>query len=111
MRHELFGTARLADTETSVVLGGRLAFVSDGASRSEIIIGDADGGKEERLVFTIGTTWMAVYQLIQVIRDLYQADELEVHVSSPDDPCVLCGGLGLYEDEEGNWRDCRQCVP
>lgn len=112
MGHTLSGRALLVDDDNAVMLGGGLALLSDGQSRSEIIITDPKSGREERLIFTVGTTWVPVYHLIQVIRELFDAESLEVHVSSDDDtPCAVCNGTGMYEDEDGNWRDCSQCVP
>jgi hypothetical protein len=106
--HTLFGNATLVDSDNAVVLGGGLALISDGKARSEIVVRNPESGEEERLVFSKGNTWIPVFHLIQVIRELYQADELEMHSSSTD-PCKICAGTGLYEDEEGNWRDCSLC--
>ena len=111
MGHRLFGNATLIDSENAVMLGGGLALLSDGSSRSEIIVSDPGSGQEERLVFSKGNSWIPVFHLIQVIRELYQSDELEFHTTAREDPCELCGGTGMYEDGEGNWRDCNHCAP
>lgn len=111
MGHRLFGNATLVDSENAVMLGGGLALLSDGASRSEIVVSDPESGQEERLVFSRGNSWIPVFHLIQVIRELYQKDELEFHSSTNDEPCELCGGTGMYEDDEGNWKDCGVCIP
>lgn len=109
MGHHLAGRTELVDGANAVTLSGRIAFVSDGQSRSEIVIADSESGQEERIVFTRGNSWVAVFHLIQVIRELYRADELEFQ-TDPASPCEVCGGLGMFEDDEGNWRDCTSCV-
>lgn len=107
----LAGGAVLIDSANTMILSGNISFISDGKSRSEIVIMNPDSGREERLVFSHGSTWMAVYHLIQVIRELFQTNELEVQIEISERPCPECGGAGMIEDTEGNWRDCRSCAP
>jgi hypothetical protein len=111
MGERLFGNATLIDSDNAVMLGGGLALLSDGQSRSEIVVSDPVSGQEERLVFSKGNSWIPVFHLIQVIRELYQADALEFHTTAPEHPCEVCGGMGMYEDEDLNWRDCTACLP
>ncbi len=109
MPDNLAGNAILLDQATSVLLSGRLALISDGHSRSEIVIRELDGEREERLVFTSGSTWAPVYHLIQVIRELYGEGQVQ-HIDSSAQPCPRCEGQKMIEDADGNWRDCAECV-
>lgn len=109
MGYRLFGNATLIDSDNAVMLGGGLALLSDGQSRSEIVVKDPESGQEERLVFRGGNRWIPVFHLIQVIRELYQSDELEFHSTSSNEPCAVCGGRRGNEDEEGNWKSCPVC--
>ncbi len=61
-------------------------------------------------MFTTGSTWVPVYHLMQVIRELYDAGQVEmIDVSAM--PCPQCEGRRMVEDEDGNWQDCGACVP
>lgn len=106
----LSGGAIFWDSINSVVLQGRLSLLSDGVGRSEIVIA-GDDGHEERLVFRHGTTWVPVYQLIQVIQEVYPPTELEAPAPEEEQSCPNCGGTRMVQDAEGNWHDCRACVP
>lgn len=110
MPNDLAGNVILFDKANSVLLSGRLALHSDGASRSEIVIAELEGDREERLVFARGSSWAPVYHLIQVIRELYDSGAV-VRRDPSAAPCDHCGGQLMYEDAEGNWRDCGACVP
>lgn len=107
----LAGSTTLLDSANAMMLSGNIAFLSDGKSRSEIVIEDPESGRVERLVFSQASTWVAVYHLIQVIRELYQTNDLEVHTETREGPCPECGGTGMVEDAEGNWHNCRACAP
>lgn len=109
MKERLSGQAVFFDDGQSVLLGGRLVLSSDGVSRSEIVLRDFDGQREERLVFSQGATWIPVHQLIQVVRETYDVSAV-VPNAGPEVPvCIACSGAGGNEDDEGNWQDCEVC--
>lgn len=111
MEHRLSGQSVFVDGDQSIMLCGRMRLVSDGKGRSEIRLRSLDGSEEEALVFTAESTWVPVYQLIQVIRETFDVTS----VPSPPSPvenasCQACAGLGGNTDRDGNWRDCPDCA-
>ena len=104
------GRSILLDHVKQVILSGEVALLSDGKGRSEIQIRDSESGRVEQLVFSTGTMWIPVYQLMLAIQDVHQRDEVEVVVPGHE-VCPECGGHREYEDGEGNWRTCQICVP
>jgi hypothetical protein len=110
MGERLSGQAMFFDSGHSVLLGGRLVLSSDGKGYSEIVLKSLDGAAEERLTFRGAGRWIPVHQLIQVIRETFDASA----VIPPDTPmsatCATCGGTGGGNDADGNWRDCPACA-
>jgi hypothetical protein len=76
MDYRLFGHVTLIDTNNAQLLGGEFALLSDGESRSEIVVANPDTGEEERLTFTKGASWLPVFHLIETMRALYPSDDL-----------------------------------
>lgn len=111
MDHRLTGQSVFIDGEHSVLLCGRMHIVSDGKGRSEILLQSLDGSDEEELVFTAGSTWVPVYQLIQVIREAFDVSPSPAS-SAPSiaATCQTCAGEGGNTDRDGNWQDCPDCT-
>lgn len=108
---KLFGQSMLLDGTTGVVLRGEIALMSDGKGRSEIHVRNDETGLMERLVFTSGTLWIPVMQLIQAIRDTHEAVEVQVDViDGTAGRCSGCDGVKQVADDEGNWRPCPLCM-
>lgn len=108
---KLFGQSMLYDSAKSVVLSGEIALMSDGRGRSEIHIRNQETGLMERLVFTTGTLWIPVMQLIQAIRDTHDViDNQLAIVDGNAGTCADCGGVRQVTDAEGNWRACPRCM-
>lgn len=106
----LHGNSLLFDSNRGVILRGEIRLMTDGKGRSEIHVANDQTGLTEHLVFTTGSLWIPVMQLIQVIQDAHAVVDVDVQVvDGTDGECGDCGGLGEYEDEEGNWRTCRHC--
>lgn len=102
---KLFGQSMLMDADTRVILRGEIALMSDGKGRSEIHVRNDETGMVEKLVFTTGTLWIPVLQLIQAIRDTHEIHDIGVAVEA----CTECVH-GEYEDEHGNWKPCPACM-
>ena len=109
MTNKLSGTAAFYDDGNSVLLGGRLALSSDGHSRSEIVLRPIESEEEERLVFKTGSTWMPVYHLILVIREMFDSSPVRSGDAEVPQLCPQCDGAGIYEDLDGNWLECPHC--
>ena len=108
---KLFGQSMLMDGDTRVVLRGEIALMTDGRNRSEIHVTNEETGMMERLVFTTGSLWIPVMQLIQAIREMH--DPVDVVTSVIDGNagnCSECGGVKQVTDEEGNWKPCPVCM-
>lgn len=74
--YRLFGTVTLYDPSNKVMLMGKIAFLSDGASRSEIVISNDDSGDHERLIFTGETNCQWVCCLIDRARETYSHHDI-----------------------------------
>lgn len=106
----LAGESMFREDGTSLVIHGGLALRTDGRSRSEIEITDLRTGESETMVFAGQNRWLIVHQLILLIREHFAPYSLPGNDDiDTSDHCANCSGLGMYEDEEGNWPDCNEC--
>lgn len=108
MSDELLGHASFMAPRSADLFDGRLRLSSDGRGRSEVIVSDPAETRLQRLVFSNPATWWPLYQLIQVIQEVFERETLAAEVA-PEGVCELCSGLGGTEDDEGNWVDCPNC--
>lgn len=108
MSDYLSGQAMFVDHGASILLCGRMTLHSDGEGRSEIVLRSPDGSEEQRLVFSARSTWVPVFQLIQVIREAFGASS-QATASVVANSCNTCSGQGGGFDEDGNWLDCPTC--
>lgn len=112
MSSELVGESMFrVDGDTSVIIYGGLNLRSDGKQRSEIEVTDLRTGTSETMTFTGGNRWLIVHQLILLIREQFSTHSVEGEAQSESfERCDVCVGLGMIEDDEGNWIDCKVCT-
>lgn len=97
---------------TGFAIDGEVILMTDFKGRTEFQVVDRESGERERLVWTSGSTWIPGMQFIQVLLGRHR--HLEIEIAEPKEPdyerCRTCQGAKQWENEEGNWVTCPECM-